>query len=83
MVKVRNLYKVLRESCRYKTWSIIGHLHLCTYVHTSLITIVTYVIVGIDMKNMTSHIFALPQHASQYTLPEKPTEIHWLHMILL
>ena len=27
---------------------------------------------------MVSYFFALPQHASQYTLPEK-TKIHWLH----
>ena len=27
---------------------------------------------------MVSHFFAPPQQASQYTLSEKPTEIHWL-----
>ena len=27
---------------------------------------------------MTSYFFAPPQHASQYTLPEKMTEIQWL-----
>ena len=29
-------------------------------------------------KNMASHFFAPPQHASQYTLPEKTHRIHWL-----
>ena len=39
-------------------------------------------IVGIDTKNMVSHIFVSPQDSSQYTpYPKKPTEIHcnWLH----
>ena len=27
---------------------------------------------------MVSYFFVPPQHASQYTLPEKPTGIHWL-----
>ena len=31
-----------------------------------------------SMKNMVSHFFMPPQHASQYTLTEKLTRIHWL-----
>ena len=31
------------------------------------------------MKKHGVPLFAPPQHASQYSLPEKPTRIHWLH----
>ena len=31
------------------------------------------------MKKHGILFFMPPQQASQYALPEKPTEIHWLH----
>ena len=33
--------------------------------------------IGIDMKKHGVSLFVPPQHASQCTLPKKPTEIHW------
>ena len=72
-------YRLPRQKQFQETRYLPAYKKACIYVYNYFKYDSSYLIVGINIKNMASHFFAPPQHASQYTLPEKLTKMHWLH----